>query len=161
MTRIARALLTAALTYAFAGIAPAAPDGDPLRSLAWLAGSWAGEEGGRSTEEHWIAPRGGLMLGVHREVAGGKAVSFEFLRIEARAGVVVYVASPEGAPPTEFRLVQSGPSRAVFENLRHDFPVRILYWLTTDGSLHARIEGPGEKPRAFEWVWRRAAGASK
>lgn len=99
------------------------------------------------------------MLGVHRDVAGGKAVSFEFLRIEARPEGIVFFGSPKGAPPTEFRLVQKSPGRAVFENLEHDFPVRVLYWLGSDGRLHARIEGPGKKPRAFEWVWRKAASA--
>lgn len=98
------------------------------------------------------------MLGLHRDVAGGKAVSFEFLRIQTTPEGIVYFASPRGAPPTPFRLVEdeSGPGRAVFENRKHDFPVRILYWLTPDGALHARIEGPGEKPKAFEWVWRKA-----
>jgi hypothetical protein len=46
----------------------------------------------------------------------------------------------------------------VFENLEHDFPQRILYWLDVDGRLHARIEGPKEAAeQAQEWVFRREA----
>ena len=34
--------------------------------LAWMAGCWADAEEGQRTEECWLAPRGGMMLGVHR-----------------------------------------------------------------------------------------------
>ena len=150
--------LAAALLFATLTGAAFAAQGDGLEGLGWMAGTWSGEKGGTASEEVWTQPRGGMMLGLHRDVAGGKAVSFEFLRIQATPEGVVYFASPRGAPPTPFRLVEneSGPARAVFENPKHDFPVRILYWLGADGALHARIEGPGQKPKAFEWVWRKA-----
>jgi hypothetical protein len=53
-------------------------------------------------------------------------------------------------------MVELGDSRAVFENPEHDFPKRIIYRLTPDGSLNARVEGI-EKGRATaeEWTWRR------
>ena len=45
----------------------------------------------------------------------------------------------------------------VFENLQHDFPQRILYWLDAAGAMHARIEGPqAGKTVSEEWVWTRA-----
>jgi hypothetical protein len=66
--------------------------------------------------------------------------------------------SPMGSPPTPFRLVEQGPSRVVFENLAHDFPQRILYWLDEAGALHARVEGTEKGiARHEEWRWRRAA----
>ena len=46
--------------------------------------------------------------------------------------------------------------RVVFENRKHDFPKRIIYWLGDDGALHARIEGdPGGKEQAMEWSWKK------
>jgi hypothetical protein len=155
MTRHVKTLLAAALFAALSGRAEPAVQADALSGLAWMAGTWIGEDAGTVSEETWTSPRGGMMLGMHRDVAGGKAVSFEFLRIEATADGIVYFASPRGAPPTPFRLVENGPRRAVFANPEHDFPVRILYWLDAEGALHARVEGPGEKPKAFEWVWRK------
>jgi len=126
-----------------------------IAELGWLAGSWAGAAGGIDMEEVWLPPKGGAMLGLHRDVAAGRMVSFEFLRIDAEAGGLVYLASPKGRPATPFRLVESGKGRAVFSNPRHDFPQRILYWLEGD-VLHARIEGDrGGKPAAEEWAWRR------
>src|SRR5262249_42052103 len=44
--------------------------------LGWLAGSWSGEEHGTVSEEVWLAPRGGLMLGMHRDTGGGKNTGF-------------------------------------------------------------------------------------
>ncbi|MGH9369420.1 MAG: DUF6265 family protein [Thermoanaerobaculia bacterium] len=134
----------------------AAPPADPLAGLAWLAGDWFGTADGIEMEERWTEPRGGLMLGVHRDVKGAKAVSFEFLRIESTPQGIAYLSSPGGRPATPFRLVESKGRRVVFENPSHDFPKRILYWLGEDGSLHARIEGdPGDKEQAMEWTWRK------
>src|SRR5262249_35697484 len=139
-----------------ASAATAAPTPAPttLDDLAWMAGAWGGEQQGIHMEEHWTGPSGGLMVGMHRDVSASGKSSFEFLRIEARADGVVYVASPGGRPRTDFRLVESGSRRAVFANPAHDFPQRILYWLGDDGRLHARVEGaPTATERAEEWAW--------
>jgi len=147
-----RAALSAAAFLA-AAFASAQPSLDPV---AFLAGTWTSEEGGVVMEEHWTAPAGGLMLGLHRDVAPGKPAFFEFLRIEATPRGIVYLASPRGAPATPFSLVQSGGNRAVFENRDHDFPTRIIYRLKADGSLHARIEGTRKgKPAFEEWTWKK------
>jgi hypothetical protein len=136
------------------GAAP--PPGD-LSALAFLTGAWGGVEDGVAAEEVWIAPAGGSMLAIHRDVSGGRTVGFEYLRIEAGSDGVTYWASPEGKPATPFRLVESAPNRAVFENPDHVYPRRVLYWLGEDGSLRARIEGTlGGKPASQQWVWRRA-----
>lgn len=135
---------------------PAAPTAKPagprLADIAWLAGSWRGESEGARQEEHWLAPDGGLMLGLHRDVLPNGRVSFEYLRIEQRADAVIYQASPGGAPPTPFTLVEASASRAVFSNPEHDFPKRIIYSLKGD-ALTARIEGDG--PDGMEWTWTR------
>lgn len=108
-------------------------------------------------EELWTAPKGGTMLALHRDVKEGRTVSFEYLRIESGPEGLVYQASPRGRPATPFRLKEAAAKRVVFENPEHDFPQRILYWLTEDGALHARIEGTLKgKPQSEEWSWRRA-----
>jgi hypothetical protein len=78
----------------------------------------------------------------------------EFLRIGRHEDGIAYFASPRSAPPTPFRLIETGARRVVFENKRHDFPQRILYWLDPDGRLHARIEGTrGGRTLSEEWDW--------
>jgi Domain of unknown function (DUF6265) len=121
--------------------------------LAWMAGGWRVEDKGEITEEHWTAPGGASMIGLSRTVAGRKTTEFEFLRIETRADGLYYMASPGGARPTPFKLIESARARAVFENKEHDFPQRILYW--RDGErLCARIEGLAHgKPASQDWCY--------
>lgn len=127
-----------------------------LESLSWMVGSWVERKDARETEEHWIAPKGGLMLGVNRTVTSAGKSSFEFLRIAKTAAGISYFASPGGRPPVEFPLVESGETRAVFENPKHDFPQRIIYEMD-GGALKARIEGTiGGQQRGMQWRWEKA-----
>jgi Domain of unknown function (DUF6265) len=111
--------------------------------LDWFAGQWCMERGGEFIEEHWLSPRGDVMLGVGRTVRGGKTMNFEFLRIEPGAVGTNYIAQPQGGAPTAFRITGSGPGWARFENPGHDFPKRVEYRRTPNG-LHAEIAGPGK-----------------
>lgn len=51
----------------------------------------------------------------------------------------MYIAQPNGVPPTEFALTAFSSNRAVFENPRHDSPQRIVYELSAEGVLSATI----------------------
>lgn len=161
-----RALLVTSVVVAFSagcGAAskptarPTEPDESPLSGLAWLVGSWVRTSDESLSEEHWMPPRGGVMLGMSHEVVRGRMVFFEYLRIEAQPDGVYYLASPKGRqPPTAFRMIESEPRRVVFENPAHDFPQRIAYWLDGGGVLHARIEGlENGRAKSSEWEWQR------
>jgi hypothetical protein len=127
-----------------------------LNQLAWMSGTWAGTQDGVEMEEQWTRPKGNTMLGLHRDIAGERTVSFEFLRIEKTADGISYIAQPGGRPPTSFRLIESAAKRAVFENKAHDFPQRIIYWVEGD-LLRARIEGEEKgKKQSMEWSWKKA-----
>jgi hypothetical protein len=127
-----------------------------LDQLAWMAGTWLERKGATDTEEQWLAPKGGLMLGVGRTVKDGKAVEFELLRIEARDGKPVYLAMPQGRPATEFRAIEQSPGKVVFERDGDDFPKRVVYWREGE-SLRARIEGQVRgRARAREWRYESA-----
>ena len=112
-----------------------------LADFGWIAGHWSEPAGRATSEEHWIAPAGGAMLGVSRTIARDRMVAFEFLRIEKRADGIFYVAQPGGRPPTEFKLTRSTPTSAIFENPTNDFPKIITYRLDGNDGLVAKIEG--------------------
>lgn len=124
------------LAFALTLLAAAGP-----ADLAFMKGSWEGASGAMKFEERWTEEAGGLMLGLSRTLKGGRAVSFEFLRIEFREGGVFYVAQPGGRPKTEFRLTASDGKSATFENPEHDHPKVIRYSLGADGSLKAELDG--------------------
>ena len=139
----------------FVGAASANAADPTLDSLAWLAGSWIERNAEATTEEHWIAPSGGVMLGLNRSTAASGKTSFEFLRIAQTPVGISYFASPQGRPATEFKLKELAEKKVVFENPAHDFPQQIHYWLT-DGALHARIQGTvNGQQRSLEWRWER------
>ncbi len=125
-----------------------------IGDLAWLAGAWVGKRNtGSSNEERWSPPLGGAMLAVSRSVnSSGRMFAFEYLRIVERDGGLVYVAQPGGAKPTEFVLTEMGPTRAVFDNPRNDYPKRIVYELSPEGGLIATIGFiRGGTPRRFDF----------
>jgi len=143
--------LAAASLLAFAPVSLACAEPPP--DLDWMAGHWCGTQGEASIEELWLA-RGGQMLNLATTTRGGMLLSFEYTRIEPRAGGVVFVAQPGGGPPVEFALVELDRQRVVFANPAHDFPQRVAYW-RDDAGLHAEIAGPGEEGEqriAFDYV---------
>jgi hypothetical protein len=127
-----------------------------IASLQWLSGHWCLQRGPELVEEAWLEPRGGLMLGMSRTLRDGNASGFEFMRIEPRDGVPTYLAQPEGAPPTAFRLTASGMNWVRFENPQHDFPKRVEYRRLAKDRLQAQIAGPGkhgaEQVIAFDYI---------
>src|SRR5205823_10968160 len=127
-----------------------------IQDLSWIAGDWETVTRNVRIDEHWTDLSGGSMLGVSRTVSAGRTVSFEYLRIESRADGIYYVAHPRAkSPGTDFKLVRGDRRQAVFENLSHDFPKRIIYRLNPDGSLTARVEGDGsEKEKAQEFNYK-------
>jgi hypothetical protein len=120
-----------------------------LTQLAWLAGNWTGGNAATAFEERWTPSAGGAMLAVSRTVKGDRMVAFEFLRIVERDGGLVYIAQPNGRPPTEFTLTAITADSATFENPMHDFPKMIRYTKRADGSLEARVSDGGQKAETF------------
>lgn len=113
-------------------------------SLGWMAGCWELNVPQRQMiiAEHWMKPAGGTLIGMSRTVRGGKTSGFEYIRIVTDDSGIHYVAKPSSnKEETSFKLVKSSDSEAVFENLAHDFPQRIIYRKPRPDGLFARIEG--------------------
>lgn len=124
-----------------------------VAELGWIAGCWSSDVQGTITEETWLAPRGGQMVGVNRMVFPNGKSTFEFLRIADTNKGVVYFASPSGKPATPFALKQAEENKAVFENLENDFPQRIIYQRSGE-SMEAMIEGNvNGKVQSMKWKW--------
>lgn len=125
--------------------------------LAWLAGCWSLGRADGMTEEQWLKPAGGSMLGVSRTVKGGKTVEYEFLQLREVNGTLTYIAKPSGQSETPFPLKTMSDAEAIFENPTHDFPQRIIYRRTADG-ITARIEGRmNNKDRGMDFVYKRCS----
>ncbi|MHC5019575.1 MAG: DUF6265 family protein [Planctomycetota bacterium] len=107
---------------------PAKPAPAPmtdLEKLWWMAGTWEGDLFKARFQEHWMRPRGGVMLGTGRLIRDGQAVFTEFLRIRQEGGEILYTVWPGERGPTTYTLtsLKYEPERklghAVFTNPEH------------------------------------------
>jgi hypothetical protein len=138
---------------AWAALALSAPV--QASELDWLAGHWCGQQGNTFSEETWMAPRGGQLVGMHRDTRDGKAAGFEFMRIAQQDRRWVLLAQPGGAAVTAFPAERVEEGRIVFANPAHDFPKRVIYSRPDAHTLEARIDDGQDGGQAMEWTWRR------
>ena len=90
------------------------------------------------------------MLGTTRFFRGGEVVDWEFGRLVEDHSGVWLLPYPRGvASEHAFPLVRAGPEY-VFENLEHDFPVRIVYAPLVGERVAVRIEGADGEGRGWE-----------
>jgi hypothetical protein len=134
------------------GAAPEAPEAPPLPGF--LSGTWSEQKGQAWTEESWLPPRGGIMIGVARSGSGERLRNWEVMRIAPNAaGKPVYWAAPGGREATGFEMVSMSEHEVVFANPTHDYPQRIRYW-REGGELHAEI-ALIDGSRANRWTYQR------
>lgn len=144
-------LLLASTLWSSAAAQPA-----PLNTLSWLAGCWQSELDEPGSGEQWMAPAGGVMLGMARTLKGGRVVQFEFMQLRESATGLVFIAQPGGRAGSVFNAVEVTADAAVFERNGADFPQRVAYRRRADGGIAARIEGEaGGVARGVDFPLRR------
>ena len=141
-------ILSTLLLAAAAAESPALP--------AFMTGCWDRIDGEHWTQECWMEPKAGMMLGASREGTGVKLKSWEQLRIDQSAdGKITLFASPGGRTPLPFEGHLVSVNAIEFTNAGHDYPQRIRYELK-DGNLEAEISLiDGSKP--VRWAYKREA----
>jgi hypothetical protein len=94
-----------------------------LEDFSWIVGHWSGTGMGGTSEEMWMPPAGGAILGSFRQLQDGKVVFYEILTFVERDGTVVLrlkhfnadlTAWEEKAQVLEFPLLELTATRAVF-----------------------------------------------
>lgn len=149
MKRLALIVLLLTATPVLAGETAAVAD------LAWMSGAWIQETPGQTVREVWLPPHQGAMAGLSQTHRPGKPVSTEFNTITDGPTGVVFTAMFAGQSPTPFVLKPGAPGEAVFENLDHDFPQRVIY-RRCGKDLCARIEGMIDGAvEGMDWRYRR------
>lgn len=123
-----------------------------ITELGWMEGHWVTDSSGGLTEEIWMAPTGGSMVGSFRWVVPEQMHVLEFLVIEESAdGVFLrfkhfdpdYSTWEEDAANT-YRLEDVEPGRAVFVNVDWNgrVPQRMIYTRLDSNRLLFRGESP-------------------
>ena len=128
--------------------------------LHWLTGCWERRAGTLLVEEQWTTPHAGILLGLSRTTRGDTLVGYEFMRIHARGGTLVFDAQPSGQPATQFVASAAARRELEFENAANDFPQRVRYRAVGADSLAARIEGVVDgQVRGIDFPYARVACA--
>jgi hypothetical protein len=128
---------------------PASPE---LDQLAWLRGCWAGNVNRRDFVEQWLPPRADMMVGVshtivqnRKDATKASTEDYTYLRLEARADGVYYIAVPSGKTELPFKLTgvenDKGITAFTFTGPGEAFPQRIVYRRTEGGMLFAEVAG--------------------
>jgi hypothetical protein len=120
-------------------------DSGALAALAWLEGCWQGTVNQREFREHWLPPRGGMLIGAGQSVLRGKMQDYEFLRIEPKSDGVFFSQFGGDRKETSFRLDkvvnEDKDTIFTFANTADAFPARLIYRRGTEGWLYETIEG--------------------
>lgn len=129
---------------------------EKIAGVDWLVGYWLACSRGTQTAEAWIGAGSGLLVGANHGLRPD-GPSFEHMRIGLQEnGQLAYFASPAGAPAVAFALKSQGNQVVTFENLKHDFPHRVIYSRKGD-ELIGRIEGVVDREQqSMEWHYRLA-----
>ncbi len=123
-----------------------------FKDVSFMSGCWKTARGAAPEyRECYTAPKAGMMQGSSQTIENGKTTFFEFSLVLEAAGKIVYRPFIKGVQTVDFTLTKLTSAEAVFENLAHDFPQRIIYRKGADGTLTARIEDAAGK-KFDQWV---------
>ena len=120
-----------------------------LDEVSFLSGCWSGQMGSLEVREQWTEAQGGVMLATTRFYRDGELADFEFgMMLEDEEGVTLW-PYPRGERSAHGFPLVSTEGEYVFENMEHDFPVRIIYARRGERGLDPRIEGRDGEARGW------------
>ena len=129
-----------------------------IERVSWLTGCWLNTARGAVIEEQWMAPRGGVMVGMGRTVRADTLREYELVLVRDQGSELAYEAHPSGQPTATFRSTVVSDSQVVFRNPDHDYPQEVGYRRLGADSLLAWIDGTvGTRSRRIEFPYRRVS----
>ncbi len=113
-----------------------------ISNFAWLEGKWEGTSDKMIFFEEWNSLNAYTMIGKGGAISGKDTVFSENIKIEQRGEEVYYIPSvKENDGEVDFKFSGFKKDSIVFENLKHDFPQRIVYFRLPHNKLYACIDG--------------------
>ena len=116
-----------------------------ITDFSWIEGKWEGSIDGMSYFEEWQPLQGNSLQGQGGAIETDSVVDTVFsekIKIEQRGEDVIYTANVEESDEAvDFKFTGYKNDSIVFENPKHDFPQRIVYFRHPDNKLYASIDG--------------------
>lgn len=121
-----------------------------LSSLKWMLGNWESKTEEGTLFERWEKLNDSTYDGHAFAISvDGDTTFSENAKVILRNGQLIYSVTVNNEETTDFTLVDI-EEQAVFENINHDYPQRIIYKKMASDSLFARIEGTVDGEDNFE-----------
>lgn len=121
-----------------------------INSLKWMLGKWHSSTEEGILYEEWKKVNDSTYSGhAYAITPEGDTTFSETAEITKVNGAITYSVTVNEESSTDFALVDN-QDIAVFENVDHDFPQRIIYQKLAKDSLFARIEGTVDGEDQFE-----------
>ena len=124
-----------------------------LADVAWLVGTWAGEQGdGRFASETYSEPKGGQITGHFFETREDRVSLMELMQIVESNGSLIYRLrhfrpdfsgwEDKDGTPTEFRLIAVEDGRFYFDGITLDAsePGKLDFWVRVSSKDGAARE---------------------
>jgi hypothetical protein len=119
-----------------------------LEDVRFMSGHWIGSDGSNEIEEQWSEPSNGTMIGMYREMNGGKTTFYEFLVIaQEETGLVMrmkhfdanLVGREEKERSVVLDIASASKGEAVFVSRDPTKPTKLAYRRTSNTELTATL----------------------
>lgn len=132
---------------------------DKIKSAIWLLGNWENNSEFGNLTENWTKVNDSTYQGQSYFIKNKDTLHFESISLQQIGENLTYTAKVEGQNKNEsipFKLKSITAKQMVFENVKHDYPQKIVYNQITKDSLVAVISGIQEgKPTSEQFAMKK------
>jgi hypothetical protein len=131
-----------------------------IENVSWLAGHWVGTGTDDVSEEVWLPPTSGAMVGMWRWASNGSVRLYELLTI-AREGDQLVLRLRHFRPnlngleekdaPFVLPAVRIGDREVVFEGPGSEGQTRIVYRQTSADTIESMVSRGTREPQVFQF----------
>jgi len=117
---------------------------DKLNPAQWIIGSWEQKTDKGILTESWQRQNDSVFVGSCYFINESDTLHSETILLEQRADSITYSANVKGQnndKAVPFRLTTANTNSLVFENLKHDYPQKIVYQKNKSNGLVVTISG--------------------
>lgn len=129
-------------------------DCSSLATFEWLLGEWISKSASSTTTESWrkvseVTIEG---VGVIEQNNANKTKKYEALRLVEMSKQVFFIAKVgHNELPVSFEAVSCSENSVTFENLKHDFPKRLIYQLLAADKMNVTVDDAKDKGFVIEF----------
>lgn len=120
------------------------PKNQEFEKFSWLVGKWNAVSATTHYEETWAKTNDSTLAGFAFMITKIDTVFSEKLKITVTKNGIFYatvVADQNNGDTIIFEAVKNERGLHIFENLKHDFPQKILYFMKSSTQLLASVSG--------------------